>query len=245
MNISAGRVCRLPPRHQPPLSDGKSHFHLLLTDCAERQRGTLAYGTSSLAERAKGASCASVPARSSGVSANGLRHTTHFYPGILYRERHEVLARTRVGHEAQGLGTLRRLFPAALGVGTGTCVLRGAPAYGSWRGRIVRLHPRSATAFRSDAAVILTEPKYSLRRAFQLLLPILPGDGATVSGPVLTIKEREWVRALGAEVTTALLPLPALHSVIHGESITGATEHVIDLETTGILEEALCVLLGA
>jgi hypothetical protein len=243
--ISAGSVHKLPVRHGPPLRDSDSHYHILLTDCpGPGSNGTLVYGTSSVAEQREGAVCCPVEARRTGVRRNGLRWSTCFYPGVLVREAHSVLQTTRTGFDAAALAAVRRLLPAALGSSSHAAAGHKSEIAASWRGLVVSMQPWFAEFFRTRHAVVLTEPRYSRKRHFQVVVPLIPGDNTETGATVLRVVNQPWIRVLGQDVGTALLPVPFVHSVKHDEAVEHATGFRLDPRSLALLERMVCRFLG-
>lgn len=63
----------------------------------------------------------------------------------------------------------------ALGIGSGTATADG-PAHNSLRGAVARVMGPVTEFLGTERAVILTEPEYSKKGSFQLLLPVYSGD---------------------------------------------------------------------
>lgn len=224
------------------LNRDKPRPYVLATPCDPTHRGTLVYGSSRETERVASAAHIAVAPRTVGVNANGLLTRTFFYPGVLVPGEYEDLP-AHSGNLALMLGDLRRSLKTALGIGTGACLRAAVPAH-SWRGRIVMLDPRFEAAFHTRHAVVLTEHRYSSRRRYQVILPILRGDGVHAGPDVLRVMRQEWFELFAQPTSSALIVPPVVQSVWHPEDIVADTRFIIDEPTLAALERRLCERFG-
>ncbi|HYH82734.1 MAG TPA: hypothetical protein VEX86_23275 [Longimicrobium sp.] len=141
------------------------------------------------------------------------------------------------GSLGTALHDLRRALHRALGIGAGT------PPH-SRRGRIVRLHRSFETVLRTRHAVLLTEDRYSLENRYQVIVPIIRGDGVREDESVVRVPRQPWFEIFSEPTSTALLPAPVIQSVWHRDDIVDETGFVIDSATLDALEERLCLLFG-
>jgi hypothetical protein len=209
------------------LDDPDWHPYLLLTDCAPGEYGVLAFGSGQETEAKHGAPYHVVQPRVGGRSDNALEKPTYFYPVILVQQAHDELPRPtqtvqrgarrrpRAARVADSeLNAVKALLAASLGLGTRTARADSSPRR-SWRGRIVALsdeyHDETSVRF----AVVITAHAYSAAEHYQVLVPIVPGDGKQAPGSVVRASNLEWIRILGPHVITAFLVVPALESVWH------------------------------
>jgi hypothetical protein len=199
--------------------------------------GTLIYGSTRETEKSAGATCVAVSPIGEGVNRNGLRARSYFYPGTLLAVRHDRLP-PYSGFVGKSLPELRVALRTALGVGRGSCLGSEAPA-GSCRGRIVALSTAFSRAIRAAFAVVLTEPRYSAERNYQIIVPVFT-TFARQGDRDLAVYARDWLNALPALVDHVLLPVPLTQSVWHNTHIARETEHVVDDETLGEIDRRLC-----
>jgi hypothetical protein len=214
------------------LNRDKPRPYVLGTACTPDQRGTLIYGSTRETEHAAFASHVQVMPRPSGVNANGLRERTLFYPGVLLPTRYALLP-PHTGSLGPALHDLRRALHRAVGIGAGT------PPH-SRRGRIVRLHRSFETMLRTRHAVLLTEHRYSREDRYQVIVPIIRGDGVREDESVVRVSKQPWFEIFSEPASTALLAAPVIQSVWHRDDIVGETGFVIDSESLDALEERLC-----
>lgn len=220
------------------LNRDKPRPFVLITNCSSGAPGTLVYGSTQQTEARSGAACVHVEPRSGGVNRNGLRERTAFYPGILLRKFYEQLP-PHAGTVGVSLEALRSALRTALGIEAGSCLRAGAPA-GSRRGRIVRLERRLARALRTRFAVILTEPHYSRAEHYQLILPLRPDDGSSITSRVLRLSSGEWTKVFPPSTQSVLLPIPLVHSIWHRLAIDDETPYVLDEASLDQIDRRLC-----
>lgn len=220
------------------LNQDKPRPFALATPCRENEVGTLVYGSTQGTERSAGAACVGVAPVREGLHRNGLRSTTYFYPGTLLPAPHEDLP-PQSGFLGRSLSDLRATLRIALGIGTGSCRESGAP-WGSLRGRIVVLDSTLAHDIGASVAVVLTEPRYSAKRNYQIILPIFDGLGREPAKHDLLVSSRDWLEVFPATVDRVVLLLPTTHSVWHDNDIARETEYVVDDETLSEIDRRLC-----
>lgn len=220
------------------LNTDKPRPFVLATNCGIGTLGTLIYGSARDTEARFGATCVHIDPRPNGVNRNGLAERTTFYPGILVRDRYERLP-SHAGTVGTSLGALRAALRDALGIGTGSCLTAVAPA-GSLRGRIVRLEQGLARALRTPFAVVLTQPRYSRARNYQLILPLVADRGKDIAPGVLRLAGGEWLAVFATPTASALLPIPLVHSVWHPRDIERETAYVLDETSLSEIDKRLC-----
>lgn len=259
--FSAGWIFILEP-YSTVLDDPDWHPYLLLTDCAPGgPHGLLAFGSGQGTEARHGAPSATLHPRIGGRNDNSLEKPTHFYPAILVQQGHHELPRPTEtvwrGNRARPRAArifhaefrqVRALIGPSLGLGTGTAA-HAAAHPGSWRGRIVPMsdeyHEETGVRF----ALVLTAHAYSAAEHYQVLVPIVPGDGKQAPPSVVRAAGQEWIRLLGPHVQTALLVVPALESVWHHAHIeTEDAERMgpvfVDEKTLEAVEDQVALLFG-
>jgi hypothetical protein len=226
------------PRGATWLNRDKPRPFVLATRCRTGGRGTLIYGSTRNTEARMGAASVQVGPQPAGVNRNGLRERTHFYPGILVRDRCEVLP-SHSGSVGRYLEALRIALYRALGIGKGSCLSPGAPA-GSRRGRIVRLKGRLAVAMRTPFAVLLTEAWYSREQHYHAILPLVSGAGESVGPHVLRVEARGWMAVFPQPPRSVFLPISVVHSVWYDRDIAHETDQVLDDATLTEIDQRLC-----
>jgi hypothetical protein len=221
------------------LDDSDWHPYLLLTDRVPGgPHGVLAYGSGQETEAKHGTPCATIQPRLGGVGDNALDKPTRFYPVILVQQVHDELPRltdivqrgnrlrpraARVS--AADLQAVRELIAPALGLGSGSTARAGATPR-SWRGRIVPLSDEYFADTSVRFALVLTAHRDSSAEHYQVLVPIVAGDGKTAPSSVVRATERPWIRVLGPHVQSALVVVPALESVWHHSHIEADDENM-------------------
>jgi hypothetical protein len=224
------------------LNRNKPRPYVLATPCDPTRRGTLVYGSTRETERAFSAANVEIQPRSLGVNANGLQARTFFYPGVLMPAEYPLLP-AHTGNLAGVLRDLRQALRNALGIGSGTCLHPAAPAR-SRRGRIVLLDARFTSAFHTRYAVVLTEHRYSCSKRYQVVVPIVRGDGVQEGPNVVRVERQDWFAIFPDRASTALLVAPVVQSVWHDEDIVDETPFVIDSASLELLEGRLCAMFG-
>jgi hypothetical protein len=220
------------------MNQDKPRPFALATPCSARELGTLVYGSTQETEKSEGAAFFAVAPARAGLSRNRLWRRTYFYPGALLPIPHEELP-PHSGFLGRSLHDLRASLRGALGIGRGSCLASSAPR-GSCRGRVVVLRSRLARDIRTAFAVVLTEPGYSARRNYQIILPIFAAFGRETADRDLLVSSRNWLDVFSNPVDRALLPIPTVHSVWHRDDIARETEYVVDDETLREIDHRLC-----
>jgi hypothetical protein len=257
----AGWVFILEP-YSTVLDDPDWHPYLLLTDCLPAgQHGVLAFGSGQETEARHGSPSATIQPRIGGRNDNALEKPTHFYPAILVQQAHDELPRptetVRRGNRLrpraarvsnQELGSVKALLRDAMGLGTGTAAHPSAHP-GSWRGRVVPLSDDYYDETGVRFALVLTAHRYSAAEHYQVLVPIIPGDGKQAASSVVRTTGQSWIQVLGPHVRTALLVVPALESVWHHSHIQlSEDDHArpvfIDQDTLDSVETQVALLFG-
>lgn len=226
------------PRGTTWLNLDKPRPFVLATSCTIGSLGTLVYGSTRMTEIGAGAASVQITPVRGGVNRNGLAERTHFYPGILVRDRYEVLP-MHAGSVASHLEALRLAMHRALGIGRGSCLAPGAPK-GSRRGRIVKLKRGLAGAMRTEFAVLLTEAGYSRERHYHVILPLVRGSGQSPAPGVVRIDSRDWMALFPQPTRSVFLPIPVVNSIWYDRGIERETEYVLDDESLAEIDRALC-----
>lgn len=232
-----GQVLWLPPG-STWLNRDKARPFALVAAPPTLRNATLAYGSTRAAEKSLGAACIQVAPQREGVNRNGLSATTQFYPGILLRKDAGALP-PPAGTLGRSTESLKACLRRALGIGQGSCLNPDAPA-GSRRGRIVELRTTLSRDMRAGFAVLLTEAEYSRRKNYQIILPLIPGDGKSAGEGVLRISEREWMSVYRSRPASVLIPISAVQSVWYSAAVFRETSNVMDGATLTEIDRYLC-----
>jgi hypothetical protein len=163
---------------------------------------------------------------------------TWFYPSTLLPIPHEDLP-PQSGFIGRSLAELRTALRVALGIGSGSCLGRNA-AKGSCRGRVVLLSATLAKEIDATAAIVLTEPRYSAERKYQIIVPAFAGRSEAVARHDLLVTGCDWPDVLPTPADHVLLALPATHSVWHDDDIARETEYVLYDDTLREIDRRLC-----
>lgn len=120
----------------------------------------------------------------------------------------------------------------------GSCLGHDAPP-GSCRGRIVILDPGLAQEIDASTAIVLTEPRYSAVRNYQIILPLFTVSAGAVDNHDLVLPSRGWADVLPGRENYVLAAIPATHSVWHADDIAQETEYVVDDHTLAEIDRRL------
>ncbi len=232
-----GQVLWLP-RGGSWLNHDKARPFVLAAAPPALRNATLAYGSTRKTEGSLGAPSIQVAPQREGLNRNGLWVTTHFYPGILLRLKFEFLPHP-AGTLGKSIESFRSCLRRALGIDQGSCHEPGAPA-GSRRGRIVELKPELARDVRARFAVLLTEAGYSSRKHYQIILPIVAGDGKGIAESILRIYDRDWMAVFRTRPTSVLLPISAVQSAWYAAAVLRETPFVMDSSSLAEIDRRLC-----
>jgi hypothetical protein len=233
----------MPPYDSALPGDPVGHPHVVAVDAVPASTCTLIYGSTKEAERAAGAQFHRVRPRKYGVGANGLGRVTFIYPGVICRRDYdEIPAEPRHGWLGAEMNAIRTKLNLALGIGKG-CV--GEPGHSprSLRGSIVELTRFAARVAGTRVAVLVTEPRYSHEKNYQVIVPVVDAPAGPAVPPVFEIPEVPWFKPSSDEHRAYLL-VPATVSVRHEDHIKRVTGHVIEKAIMDDLDNALCSFFG-
>ena len=219
------------------LNRDKPRPFALATPCSPGSPASLVYGSTRDTERRCGAAWIDVLPIHAGVNRNGLRSRTYFYPGVLHLIAHGELP-PQAGFLGKSVHALKAALHIALGIGWGSCGSVTSPP-GSCRGRIVELSVSLAAEIGSPFALVLTEPRYSVIRNYQIIVPIV-GAGASISEYDVRVCTQRWMRVFDEPVDAVAIPVPIAMSVWHVDDIARETEYVVDDQTLGEIDRHLC-----
>jgi hypothetical protein len=237
-----GSVFWMKPYNDGLPGDGSpnGHPHVLVVGGRPDQPCTLVYGSTKDTEAAAEATRVTVREQKTGVNANGLTQTTHFYPGVLTNRLYRQLP-ARAGRIGASLVKLRGQMRLALGIGKGCIGMEGHPST-SWRGRIIQLTPYAEKILKTKYAVVITEPRYSAARNYQVVIPIYAGTGRQPSESIISITEVPWLSLLGegSELTSALIFIPFTCSIWDEKHLESDTGYVLTDELMTHIDTELC-----
>jgi hypothetical protein len=237
----AGDLHYLPARTSGLLPDRDRHPHAVLFDERPPAVPAVVFGTKSRKERDAGASHVVVAPRTTYPNPNGLRYTTYFYPGVIYRPAKSDLGRA-AGSVALNLGTIRAEMRNALGIRSGRAGDPGVPA-GSLRGAILQLHRDRCAALQTEWAVSLTEHSYSGRYRYHALVPVYASEGGTDGNGIVYSTGESWVPQIFPDHYSARLLAPLVHSVWCNYAVRRVTDVIVDSSAMERLEDAVCAFL--
>lgn len=237
----AGDLHYLPARTSGLLPDSDRHPHAVLFDERPPAVPAVVFGTKSRKERDEGASHVMVAPRPGHPNPNGLRYTTHFYPGVIYRPAKSELGRA-AGSVALNLAAIRAEMRNALGIRSGRAGDPDVPA-GSLRGTILQLDRKRCGALQTEWAVSLTEHSYSGKCHYQALVPVYASEGGTDGNGIVYSAGKPWVPHIFPDHNSARFLAPLVHSVWCDYAVRRVTDVVVDSNTMERLEDAVCVFL--
>ena len=250
----AGHVFILP-HDRVPSSDVKDRGYVLLNRCAPPDQGTLAFRSSKPTERDQfGAPALSLdtPAISPAARGFGTRNAREFASSsFLYPTRLVSWPAAELVRSSQTVTTLlksiRHTTSTALGIGTGTHRLAG------WghRGKLLRLSDEGNRVLPFRWGVVLTEPKYSEQRRWQVVVPIFGSARKPMPHNVSVLRDgasdadrdrSAWITAInpgwGGAVLACALVCSVSHLDGHVDRIDPAT---LDDDTLAALEAELTI----
>lgn len=239
-----GEVWFLPPDDDDH-GDPKWRRHVLLTTCDETRDppAVFAYASTQSTEAGRGAAYVLFDPASTryGKSGHaGFTSATYIYPTRLVSVDPADLRRFR-GRLIDEMAELRLKLQEALGLGTGTTHGQGGAA-DSWRGRVIRLTPDYATRTGFELGLIVTEPQYSNRQRYQIIVPVVldvepePGEVA--------VRDKEWLSDIADGLVFAVLAVPFVHSVFHPTRVIGDIGTKVDEATMAEIDDALRALFA-
>lgn len=235
-----GEVWYLPPDALEG-GDPKGRRHVLLTPCDDTgDIGVFAYASTQATEAHFGAAALLVDPAAGRYGHTGFSKPTYIYPSRLIPAASEDFQRL-TGRLIDEMPELRRCLQEALGFGTGTSSGRGSAA-GSWRGRIVELTTTVSEQIGFALGVIISEPAYSMRKRYQVIIPV--GDLRTLTPAAgdLVVTTGDWFRGIFTEPTEILFAVADVQSVFHPVEVAGWTVGVVDGDTVERIETELARL---
>ena len=128
-----------------------------------------------------------------------------------------------------------------MGLKTGTTLGQGGAA-GSWRGRVIRLTAEYAARAGFELGLIITEPQYSNRQRYQILVPLIL-DVEPEPGEVV-VRGKEWLLDIEDGLAFAVLAVPFVHSVFHPARVAGDVAAMVDEATMAEVDDALRALFA-
>jgi hypothetical protein len=239
-----GEVWLLPPDDDEH-GDPKWRRHVLLTACDQGRDdpAVFAYASTQSTEAGRGAAYVLFDPASTryGKSGHaGFTAATYIYPARLVSVDPGDLRQFR-GRLIDEMAGLRLKLQEAMGLGAGTTLGPGAAA-GSWRGRVIRLTPDYAARTGFDHGLVVTEPQYSNRQRYQIIVPLIldvepePGD--------VVVRDNAWLSDIEDGLAFAVLAVPFVHSVFHPTRVWGDVGAVVDEATMTEIDDALRALFA-
>jgi hypothetical protein len=239
-----GEVWFLPPDDDDQ-GDPKWRRHVLLTTCDESRDlpAVFAYASTQSTEAGRGAAYVLFDPGSAryGKSGHaGFTSATYIYPTRLVSVDPRDLRQFR-GRLIEEMAELRLKLQEALGLGTGTTLGQGGAA-GSWRGRVIRLTAEYAARTGFELGLIVTEPQYSNRQRYQIIIPLVL-DVEPELGDVV-VRDKEWLSNIEDGLAFAVLAVPFVHSVFHPTRVMGYIGTEVDEATMAEVDDGLRALFA-
>ena len=215
---------------------------MLLNACEEHDDvGVFAYASRVATEAVfGGASFFLSPFVRRGLHA-GFDAPTYVLPCRLVAAGTEHMIR-KTGRIVQEMREIRRTLHRALGIGTGT--RRDGMAAGSLRGCLVKLAPEAAADMGTHTALLITEPRYSLQRRFQLVVPLLDPDEYEQNAWDVVVERKPWLTAVEEETHRVLVAVPMVQAVFHSVELARIVPAVVDDATIAAVDRALLAFFG-
>lgn len=233
-----GEVYRVLPEHVPT-TDTKPRRYVLLHDCeGDGGFATLAYSSTKDTEKAEGAESRVVYGPWMGIKDCGFTRRTHVYTSRLLPVTRRYL-REPTGYTGKCWPEIRESLRRALGLGKGTA--QTGEAKGSLRGCVVELSYPIAQIVYTHFAVVLTEPAYSRKQRYQVVVPLYPDPGNFRDGD-LVIEGEAWLAALsraGAPPSRLLVDPSLMLSVFYRSDVSRPLPAVVDAVTMAAIEGRL------
>jgi hypothetical protein len=229
-----GEVYFLPPESIPG-GDKKTRRHVLLSACPpEAEAATLAYASTQATEASHGAAHVLLNPFATQYKGTGFDQATYIYPSRLFTTDMADLPAAPVGHIIHEMPRLQRALLASLGVGSGTWA--AGTASGSLRGRLVELDATLAD-HGARYALIVTEPRYSLRLRHQTVVPVLDGTKVEATPNDVVAEDGAWLKPL--RMKQAILAVPDIFSLWHRTRISRPLDAGVGEATMNAVDEAI------
>ena len=236
MRHEPGEVWFLPPAAEKG-GDPKERRHVVLAPCDEvGDVGSFAYASTQGTEARFGAPHLFVDPGSSRSPRTGFSRPSYVYPSRMTLAYSEDLLR-KTGQLVDEMPQLRGVLREAVGLGR----LRAETAWvpPNWRGRVVRLSTGASESIGYQHGIVVTEPAYSSRERYQLIVPVIEASHLEPERGDLVITEGDWLRSIGSGPSGVLIAIPDTQSIFHPLEIDGWTGTVVDATAMGQIEDAL------
>lgn len=233
-----GDVWFLPPDAVEG-GDAKPRRHVLLTPCEDvEDAGILAYASTRGTEAAFGAACLSIDPSLTPygrAGRTGFSRLTYIYPSRLVGASPNEMQRL-VGRLVDEMPALRLQLRKALGIG----VQDARP--GSWRRRIVRFSEALRREMDYSYGLIVTEPAYSSKRRYQLVVPLLDLRDFEQSGRDVVVDGEPWLAPVMGHSAPVAFAVEMVQAVFHPTDLEDATLARVDAETAARIDARLVEL---
>lgn len=218
-----GEVWFLPPDAGEG-GDAKGRRHVLVTRCEDvGDVAVFAYASTKGTEAAFGAAALLIrpPETPSATPARtGFDRATYVYPSRLVSVGPEQMQR-KMGRLRDELPLLRVLLRNALGIGT-------RPHSSSWRGKIVTFSDALQAEMDCSHGLVVTEPVYSSRKRYQLVIPVLDTRVFETSGMDLVVAQQDWLPQVFGGSAPVAFAVEMIQTVFHPTEIQGSGCAVVD-----------------
>lgn len=101
-----------------------------------------------------------------------------------------------------------------------------------------------ASVLRTRYVAVLTEHHYSRQRRYDVVVPLISGDGVTVDPSVVVREGQSWRAAFDPPVGRVIIPVQVVQSTWYSDDIIRETRYVLDNETLAEIDQRLCALFG-
>lgn len=146
----------------------------------------------------------------------------------------------RVGRLSDEMEELRAALLRALGIGGGAKVDGATPEAG-WRGTIVRFVEPLRQELDCSHGLIVTEPAYSSRQRYQLVVPVLDLEEFESAGLDVVVEEKEWLASLFGDFRPVAFAVEMIQAIFHPVEVEREAA-VVDDETVSRIEARLLEL---
>jgi hypothetical protein len=232
-----GEVWFLPP-DPVERGDAKGRRHVLLTPCEERDdAGILAYSSSQATEAAFGAAFLLLAPSSTPYGRRGrtgFDRVTYVYPSRLVGASTNEMQRL-MGRIVNELSELRLQLRKALGIGAEWGGTRG------WRGRIVAFSEAVRSEIDCSYGLIVTEPAYSTKERYQIVVPILDLRHFERSELDVVVEDGVWLHRLFGDSAPVAFAVEMIQTVFHPTDVSGALA-LVDSVTSATVDRRIVEL---
>lgn len=229
-----GEVWFLPPDAGEG-GDAKGRRHVLVTRCEDvGDVAVFAYASTKGTEAAFGAAALLVQPPETPFATRartGFDRATYVYPSRLVAAGPEQMQR-KTGRLREELPLLRLLLRNALGIGSRSHSW-------SWRGTIVTFSAALQAEMDCSHGLVVTEPVYSSRKRYQIVIPVLDTRVFETGGMDLVVAEQDWLPQVFGDSVPVAFAVEMIQTVFHPTEIQGSGCAVVDAPTLAAVDARL------